>query len=104
MTDLIAEAGRMPEGSIRFARGVSKVWTPDHLVPLRTRVRDQHRGELLAVHAALAERFGHTSADYLNVFRAAGEMAVMERVGRNELPAEDRNVLRKLWVDLLNAR
>jgi hypothetical protein len=39
----------------------------------------------------------------LNVFRAAAEMAVMDRVGRDELPMEDRRPLRQLWDDLLNA-
>jgi hypothetical protein len=37
----------------------------------------------------------------VNVFYAAGEMAVMERVGRDELPDTDRATLRNLWETLL---
>jgi hypothetical protein len=35
----------MPNASIRFARGVSEVWTPEHLIPLRDAVREHRRGE-----------------------------------------------------------
>jgi len=38
------------------------------------------------------------------VFRAAAEMAVMEQVGHQELPLEDRNLLLQLWRALLAAR
>jgi hypothetical protein len=95
----------MPEAAVRFARGVSKVWTPEHLVELRTRVRSDHRSDLLRLHAAINERFGTTGAsdDYVNVFYAASEMALMERIARDELPAEDRVALRRLWNDLLAA-
>jgi hypothetical protein len=103
MTDLIAEAWRMPDASVRFARGTSSVWTPAHLVPLRTLVRRKHHAELAAVHAALYERFNQTSEDYLNVFRAAAEMAVMEQVGRGTLSVADRQLLRQLWEALLAA-
>ncbi len=101
--DLISEAGQMPDAAIRFAREVSDVWTPDHLVPLRTTVRQRHGVELQAVHEALDRRFGQPNADWMGVFRAAGEMAVMEQVGRQELPSEDRNLLLQLWRALLAA-
>ena len=95
----------MPDESIRFARGVSQVWTPEHLVELRTRIRTGHRGELLQIHAAINQRFGTTgaSSDYVNVFYAASEMALMESVAREELSAEDRVTLRRLWQALLTA-
>lgn len=104
MTDLLDEARQMPDAAKRFARGVSSVHTPDHLVPLRTMVRERHRAELLAVHAALEERFDRTSDDFLNVFRAASEMALMEAVARDQLPPNDRAALRDLWQTLLNCR
>ncbi len=81
----------MPPASLLFAHGVSQVRTPDHLVPLRERVRNDHGAELGRLHAEINERFGTTGAtdDYVNVFYAASEMALMEWVGRNELPAGD---------------
>lgn len=105
MHNLLTEAARMPAGSVGFARGVGEVRTPDHLVPLRDRVRTQHGGDLRRVHAAIEQRFGTTGAtdDYINVFYAASEMAVMVEVGREELPADDRQLLRQLWDRLLAA-
>jgi hypothetical protein len=101
--ELMEEAQRMPDASVRFARGIDRVWTPEHLIPLRTRIRSKHRAALLAIHGAINDRFGTTgaSADYINVFYAASEMALMERVAREELPTEDRVALRRLWEDLL---
>ncbi|WP_309117559.1 hypothetical protein [Saccharothrix sp.] len=104
MADLIDEARRMPDAAIRFAQGVSMVRTPDHLVPLRTLVRERHAATLGAVHTALYERFDRTRDDYLNVFRAAAEIAVMEQVGAFTLPVADRRLLRELWEALLHAR
>jgi hypothetical protein len=103
MNSVIAEAQRMPSAAVRFARGVSSVRTPEHLVPLRTFVREQCASSLAALHQALYERYGRTTDDYLNVFRAAAEMAVMEEVGRDQLSLEDRQALRNLWDALLNA-
>jgi hypothetical protein len=103
MGDLISEAAQMPDAAIRFARGIGQVWTPDHLVPLRTTVRQRHGAQLGAVHAALDERFNDRNANWMGVFRAAGEMAVMEQVGRQELTPEDRGLLRQLWTALLQA-
>jgi hypothetical protein len=100
--ELLREAKRMPDAAIDFARGVSTVRTPEHLVPLRERVRSEHLRLLRSVHAALYERF-RTTGDYINVFYAAAEMAVMEQIGRNELPVDDRRTLRRLWEDLLAA-
>jgi hypothetical protein len=99
---LLDEARQMPAKSVRFARDVGQVWTPPHLVPLRDRVRSEHRAQLQQLHAAIDERFGTTGAStaYVNVFYAASEMALMERVGRDELPASDRQLLRRLWEDL----
>ena len=104
MGDLISEAGQMPDAAIGFARGVSNVWTPDHLVPLRTTVRQRHGVQLRAVHAALDRRFEQPTANWMGVLRAAAEMAVMEQVGHQELPLEDRNLLLQLWRALLAAR
>jgi hypothetical protein len=104
MINLINEARRMPDAAVSFARSVSEVRTPEHLVPLRTLVRTKYAAELASVHVALYERFDRTSEDYLNVFRAAAEMAVMERVGRDTLPRSDSQVLRQLWEALLAAR
>jgi hypothetical protein len=103
MSDLISEAAQMPDAAIRFARGVDTVWTPEHLVPLRTTVRQRHGAQLRAVHAALDERFNEPNAGWMGVFRAAAEMAVMEQVGRRELKPEDRGLLRQLWTALLHA-
>jgi hypothetical protein len=103
MHDLVAEAAQMPDAAVRFAQGVGQVWTPNHLVPLRTSVRDHHGAQLRAVHAALDERFNQPNANWIGVFRAAAEMAVMEHVGREELDDEDRGLLRQLWTALLAA-
>jgi hypothetical protein len=96
----------MPDEAIRFARGVSHVWTPEHLVPLREEVRANHRGQFVQLQAGINDRFGTTGAsdDYVNVFYAAGEMALMEQVGRAKLPPDDRHTLRRLWKHLLDAR
>jgi hypothetical protein len=101
--DLTAEAAQMPDASVRFAQGVSNVWTPEHLVALRDIVRRQHAPELRSVHAALDRRFEQPNANWMGVFRAAAEMAVMEQVGHQELPAEDCNLLLQLWRALLAA-
>jgi len=93
----------MPDAAIRFARGVSQVWTPEHLVPLRTTVRKRHSDQRGSVHAALDERFNDRNADWMGDFRAAAEMAVMEQVGHRELEPEDRALLRQLWTALLSA-
>jgi hypothetical protein len=105
VNDLLSEAQRLPEASIKFARGVSHVRTPEHLIPLRTEVRETHRGQLLQLHEQINRRFGTTGAsdDYVNVFYAASEMALMEWVGRKELPDSDRRSLRNLWEALLYA-
>lgn len=60
----------------------------------------------MQVHDAINKRFGTTGAsvDYVNVFYAASEMALMERVARNELPPGGRAALRRLWEDLLSAQ
>lgn len=102
MNDLLDEAKRMPDAAIRFAQGISWVKTPEHLVPLRDLIRSKHRGDLAVLHGALSDRF-QTAADYINVFYAASEMALMERVGRNELLSTDRRALRQLWESLLRA-
>lgn len=65
MADVISEAAQMPDAAIRFARGVGQVWTPEHLVPLRTNVRQHHGGQLRAVHAALGQRFKQPNADWM---------------------------------------
>ncbi|AHC27880.1 MULTISPECIES: hypothetical protein [Mycobacteriaceae] len=101
--DLIAEAAQMPDASVRFAQGVSNVWTPEHLVALRDIVRREHTQQLRLVHAALDRRFEQPNVNWMGVFRAAAEMAVMERVGHEELPVEDRNLLLQLWRALLAA-
>lgn len=94
----------MPDAAIRVAQGVSQVWTPEHLVPLRDLVRDRHHADLSAIFAALDERLHPTGANYYNVFRAAAEMALMEQVGRDTLPMHDRQALRQLWDALLTAK
>jgi hypothetical protein len=103
MRDLDLEAAQMPDAAIRFARGVDRVWTPEHLVPLRTTVRQRHGAQLRAVFDALDQRFNEPNADRMGVFRAAAEMAVMEQVGGQELKPEDRGLLRQLWTALLHA-
>jgi hypothetical protein len=103
MADLISEAAQMPDAAVRFAQGVGQVWTPEHLVPLRTSVRQNHGGQLRAVHAALDQRFKQPTAEWMGVFRAAAEMAVMEQVGQRELAPADRGLLRQLWNALLAA-
>jgi hypothetical protein len=95
----------MPDAAIRLAREISEVRTPEHLIPLRTEVRKKHRGQLLQVHGAINDRFGTTGAthDYVNVFYAASEMALMEVVGRAQLSTQDRRTLRRLWEQLLHS-
>jgi hypothetical protein len=106
VNELLNEARRMPDASIRLAKDVSYVQTRQHLIQFRTDVRTKHRASLLALHAAINERFGTTGAasDYVNVFYAASEMALMERVGRDSLSPVDRRTLRRLWEHLLHAR
>jgi hypothetical protein len=103
---LLDEARRIPDASIRVARDVSYVLAtpPHHLLDLRARVRTEHRGELLALHWQIKKRFGTpVQNDYVNVFYAASEMALMEAIGRNELSQDDCTTLRRLWNALLNA-
>jgi hypothetical protein len=103
MGDLVSEAAQMPDAARRFARGVDRMWTPEHLVPLRTTVRQRHGAQLRSVHAALDQRFNEPNANWMGVFRAAAEMAVIEQVGRRELKPEDRGLVRQLWTALLHA-
>ncbi len=103
MENLTAEAAQMPDAAIRFAQGVGSVRTPEHLVPLRETVRVNHKAQLVALHGALDRRFNQPNAQWMGVFRAAAEMALMEHIGRQELPPGDRQLLRQLWNALLNA-
>ena len=105
LNDLLNEAGSMPDASVRFARGVSQVWTPDDLIPLREYVRSEHRSAFHRLQVEISERFGTSGArdDYVNVFYAAAEMALMERVARQELSIDDRRTPRRLWESLLRA-
>lgn len=93
----------MPDAAVRAARKITDVPTPDYLIPLRTRLLDEHLTELFAVHAVLDERFGRTAADCLPVFKAAAELALMEQVGRDDLAVIDRWRLRRFWEALLSA-
>lgn len=102
MQRLLDEARRMPPASLSFARGVSKVSAPDHLVNLRAMVRKHHGSDLGTLHATLTERLPN-AGPCLGVYVAAGEMALMEAVGRSVLPVEDRRALRHLWDTLLHA-
>jgi hypothetical protein len=103
MVQLLDEARRMPPASLSFACGVSEVRTPEHLVALRLMVRKDYHGDLGMLHATLNERFGDAGG-CIGVYLAAGEMALMEAVGRSALPIEDRRTLRNLWEALLHAR
>ena len=103
MQHLLTEAQELPIAALAFARGVSEVRTPEHLVHLREVVRRQHRSELNALFAAINERFGATEA-VIGVFYAAGEMAVMAEVGRSDLDPQDRRLLRQLWEVLRHAQ
>jgi hypothetical protein len=80
---------------------VSNVWTPEHLVAFRGIVRRDYAQQSRLVHAALDRRFEQPNANWMGVFRAAAEMAVMEQVGHQELPAEDCDRLLQLWRALL---
>jgi hypothetical protein len=106
VADLIAEARQMNDRSVRFARGIGQVHTPEHLIPLRTKVRDEYGAQLVAIFHALDETFGTTGAstDYVNAFYAAAEMALMADVAKDrELKPGDRATLRDLWEALLHA-
>jgi hypothetical protein len=92
---------RTPQSSLHKAQ--TRVWTPEHLVPLRDRVRTNNKAQLEALNDALDRRFHQPDAEWMGVFRVAGEMAVMELVGRQELPPSDRQLLRQLWEALLVA-
>jgi hypothetical protein len=97
---LLDEAARMPDAAISFARGTSWVKTPEEFVPLRETVRTNHRTEFAALTAALDKRFNRPDADWMGVFRAAAEMALMAQVGTDLRPV-DRTRLRELWDALL---
>jgi hypothetical protein len=101
--ELLDEARRMPQAAIELAREMPKLSPPEHLVALDERVRSDHRALIRSVHAALYERF-HTVGDYINVFYAAADLAVMERVAREELSSEDRRTLRHWWETLLSVQ
>lgn len=96
----------MPNGSIAFARGISQVWTPEEFIPLRTHVREKHHASFRELQNAINDRFGTDGGrdDFVNVFYAAAEMALMEDVGRKQLRQDDRRMLRRLWEHLLHAR
>jgi hypothetical protein len=103
--NLIAEAAQMPDAAITFIqRYVGFVQTPEHLLPLRRDVRENHRSKLNAVFSALHQRFNQPNAVWFGVFQAAAEMAVMVEVAGESLPMADRRVLRDLWERLLGAR
>lgn len=67
MTNLMSEAAQMLD-AVRLARGVGQVWTPEHLVPLRTNVRQHHAAQLRAVHGALDQGFKEPNADWWAYF------------------------------------
>lgn len=103
--DLIAEAGQMPDASIEFVRrNVGWVTTPEHLIPLRTEVRENHGAKLGAVFEALRQRFGRSDTEWFGAFQAAAEHAVMVEVGGDRLTPGDKRVLRDLWEHLLHAQ
>ena len=58
------------------------------MVPLLDRVRTNHKAQLEALNASLDRRFNQPDANWMGVFRAGGEMAVMELVGRQQLARE----------------
>jgi hypothetical protein len=101
--DLIAECAQMPDAAIRFARGVGWVNTPEDFMPLRDRVRENNQGQMAMVTDALKTRFPDLEVLWLGLFQAAGEMALMAEVGRDELTGSDRRQLRDLWENLLAA-
>lgn len=104
--DLVTEAQRMSEASARYARGLGWVRVPEHLTALREHVLKSHRSDFARIQGAINDRFGTTgsSDNYINAFYAAAEMALMERVARDELSTDDRRTLRSLWERLLTAR
>ncbi|MGV0738223.1 hypothetical protein ABQF35_14315 [Mycobacterium syngnathidarum] len=102
--DLIAEAQQMPDAAIEFVRkNVGWVKTPEHLIPLRDEVRENHGGKLVAVFEALKKRFGTSDTEWFGVFQAAAEHALMVEVGGEHLPPGDKQELRDLWEHLLQA-
>ncbi|MBU8824133.1 hypothetical protein [Mycolicibacterium goodii] len=102
---MIAEVELMPDAAIEFVRkNVGWVVTPEHLIPLRTEVREHHGGKLVAVFEALKKRFGRSDTEWFGAFQAAAEHAVMVEVGGDTLTASDKRVLRDLWEHLLRAQ
>ncbi len=102
--DVIAEASMMPETAVAFIKkNVGQVWTPEHLIPLRDEVRENHGAKLGAVFDVLSNRFDR-NANWFGAFQAAAEMAVIVEVGGNALPAKDRAIPRNLWEHLLVRR
>jgi hypothetical protein len=95
VSQLLAEIRDMPAAALTFARGVSKVRTPEHLVPVRDVVRADYAGELGLLFGALQERFPDVGS-FFGVFQAAVEMALMEHLARDELPVAERRLLRQL--------
>jgi hypothetical protein len=51
----------------------------------------------------LDRRFNQPHAEWMGVFRAAADVAVMVEVSGDELPPEDRQLLRNHWVTLVQA-
>lgn len=103
MQNLLLEARTMPDAALTFARGVSEVHTPNHLIPLREQTRNKHRREMDALFAAINDRF-NANEPVIGVFYAAGEMAVMAHVGGSAVTPQDRARLRQLWEALRNAQ
>jgi hypothetical protein len=101
--DLIAECAHIPDAAVQFAQGVGWVKTPEDFMPLRDRVRENNQGQMAALTDALKTRFPDLDGLRLGLFQAAGEMALMAEVGRNELTGSDRGRLRELWEHLLAA-
>ncbi len=84
----------MPDAALQFAQGVGWVKTPEEFLPLRDRVRENHQGEMALLTDALKKRFRALDALRLGLFQAAGEMALMAEIGREELTGSDRGRLR----------
>ncbi len=70
---------------------------------LRDQVRENNRGQMAMLTDALKKRFPDLDVLWLGLFQAAGEMALMAEVGRDELTGSDRRRLRDLWEHLLAA-
>ena len=104
MHELLAEAEQLPVAAVGRARSIAWIGPPAHLKELVARVRREHGGALRQLHEAIRRRLaGSGLGSEFGAFRAASELALIERIWRRELEGSDRRALRAPWEHLRSA-